>query len=77
MDHLVVAVLLALTMGLGAACWYALAAPDVLLSLWQRGDEGWADEEEAPVQALQWTLCALLAALAFASGFALLFLSSV
>lgn len=77
MDHLVVAVLLALTMGLGAACWYALAAPDVLLSLWQRGDEGWVDEEEGTVRALQWSLCALEVVMAFGSGFALIFLSSI
>ncbi len=76
-DHVLVAALVALTLGLGTACWYVSAMPDVFLSLWERDEDDWPDEAPgAALGALRWITAALLLTFAFASGFALIFLSS-
>ena len=76
-DHLLVAALLAATLGLATATWYALTMPEVLLSLWQQGDEPWLDEADAPVAALRWAMGGLLVVLSFLCGFALIFLAAI
>lgn len=76
MEPLVVGLLMALTLALGAALWSLLVRPDVLLSLWDRGaatDEGFFEEHPATVTALRWSLAGFVFLLGFLTGLATAF----
>lgn len=78
MDAVLVGLLTALTIALGAALWYLLVRPDVVLSLWNEGaatQEGWFEEHPATLTALRWALAVAVFLLGFLTGLATAFLS--
>jgi len=80
MDAVLVGLLVAVTLALGAALWSLLVRPDVLLSLWDRGaatDDGFFEEHPATLVALRWSLAGFVFVLGFLTGLATAFLGQV
>lgn len=80
MEAVLVGLLTASTLILGAALWYLLVRPDVLLSLLGHGavtsEEGWFEEHPAALDALRWVLAGAVFLMGFLTGLAVAFLGS-
>lgn len=79
MDAVVVGLLVALTLSVCMALWYALVRPDVVLSLWSEGaatEDGWFEEHSGSLTALRVALGVGVFLLGFLTGLATAFLRS-
>lgn len=79
MEALLVAILTALTVGVGALLWQLMVRPEMLMSVLSDGgvtQDVWFEQHAGAVWALRMLLGAMVFLLGFLTGLALTFLSS-